>query len=300
MIFNQSYYNAMDRGYYMPLSQGEGAPGDNPSEVPAIGLSPKDIGISAPPMQDQLKALQAKIFQGASRVELGFMGRGKGSMSQGATTPEMYGREERIDIRELAKANEVTLTTHATPSAGSLAGLGEQGFDEGAREKSLHEVERAIDFAADVTSGGAVVVHANEYPRPLLDNFPEFEAYPEEKNKAVRHVVDIRTGQITPIRKDMVVYEPKYQEKMVNGKAYWVDLQGNLIDKDENDLRKLFNRVPVWQPGTTDFATERRDWKYFDQRSQEWNIKHPNEIKTAEEMFFKIQMENQILQSKGH
>ena len=77
MIFNQSYYNAMDRGYYTPLAPGEQPDAQRPDDVvPEIGLSPKDIGISAPPFGDQLQGLKAKIFQGASKVELGFMGKG--------------------------------------------------------------------------------------------------------------------------------------------------------------------------------------------------------------------------------
>jgi sugar phosphate isomerase/epimerase len=300
MIFNNAYYNSMDRGYYTKLAPGEGPAEQGPQDEAAIGLSPKDIGISAPPMQDQLQALKAKIFQGASRVELGFMGRGKGSMAQGSTTPEMYGREERIDIRELAQLNEVQLTTHATPSAGSLAGLSEQGFDESARERALHEVERAVDFAADVTSGGAVVVHANEYPRPILESFPEFQAYPEEKNKAVLHVVDKRTGQMIPVRKDMVLYEPKYETKIINGKEYWVDILGNPIDKTEKDFAKLFNRVPVWKKEGTDFETIRVEWKDFEKRAEEWNAAHQNEKKiTPEEMWYRTQIQNQILQAKG-
>ncbi|MEK6837776.1 MAG: hypothetical protein AABX69_03935, partial [Nanoarchaeota archaeon] len=220
MIFNQAYYTAMDRGYYMPLQAGQGLPGESPSDIPEIGISPKDIGVSAHPAQDQLQQVKARIFQGASKVELGFFGRGKGSFQGGNTTPEMYGKEERIDIRELAKINKVQLTTHASTSAGSLAGFGQQGFDEHVREQSLNEIKRAVDFAGDVTRGGAVVVHAAEYPRAIRDYFQDqkFEAYPEEEERAVLYLVDERTGQVVPVRKNMPVHEPKYK---TNEKDEW-------------------------------------------------------------------------------
>ncbi|MBI2142073.1 hypothetical protein HYU15_01110, partial [Candidatus Woesearchaeota archaeon] len=126
--YRGAYFSAMDRGY-TPIP-------DAVDVVPEMGgLSPGNIGISAPPMQNQLEALQAKIRQGAKRVELGFMGRGKGSMGQGSTTPEMYGLEERRDMKELAKFNKVILTTHSTPAIGNISGLTEQGFNEMAREQ---------------------------------------------------------------------------------------------------------------------------------------------------------------------
>ena len=121
----------MDRGYYMSLAENEQPSSEVPEGVaPDIGLSPENIGISAPPFGDQLQGLKAKVFQGASKVELGFMGKGKGSMQGGNTTPEMFGKDERMDIRELAKVNKIQLTTHATPNAGSLAGFQQDRFDE--------------------------------------------------------------------------------------------------------------------------------------------------------------------------
>src|SRR3989338_6836859 len=140
MIFNQSYYNAMDRGYYIDLKPEEQPAAYQPEgTVPDIGISQKDIGVSTAPFGDQLQALKARIFQGASRAELGFMGRGKGSMQGGNTTPEMFGKDERMDIRELAKVNKIQLTTHASPNIGSLAGFQQDRFDDAVRENVYHE-----------------------------------------------------------------------------------------------------------------------------------------------------------------
>jgi len=302
MIFNQSYYNAMDRGYYIDLKDNELPQGQAPPDViPEIGLSPKDIGISAPPFGDQLQGLKAKIFQGASKVELGFMGKGKGSMQGGNTTPEMFGKDERIDIRELAKINKVRLTTHATPNAGSLAGFQQDRFDEAIRETTLHEIQRAVDFAADTTNGGAVVVHAQEYPRPVRDYFLHegFEAYPEEEQRAIRYLVDKRSGQITPVRKNVPVYEPVYEEHPDDPENYWRDVDFNKISKTTNETQQLFKRVPKWNSERTDFETVKREWGDFEQKADQWNRVHPENQKTPEDMWFKIQTENMILRNKG-
>ncbi len=302
MIFNQAYYTAMDRGYYMPLQEGQGLPGESPSDIPEIGISPKDIGVSAHPAQDQLQQVKARIFQGASRVELGFFGRGKGSFQGGNTTPEMYGKEERIDIRELAKINKVQITTHATTAAGSLAGFGQQGFDEHVREQSLHEIERAVDFAADVTKGGAIVVHANEYPRAIRDYFQDqkFEAYPAEEERAVRYLVDDRSGQVVPVRKNDTFFEPVYEEY---DKDNWKDINGNPIPKDTADFRKLFERKPILdydERGVPFFKTHKVTWKEIEERSELLQKKDPSnpDIK-PEKLFYQIQLTNQMLQARG-
>lgn len=322
MIFNNAYYTAMDRGYYMPLQEGQGAQtrGATPAtENTDLGISQKDIGVSAHPGQDQLQQVKARIFQGASKVELGFFGRGKGSFQGGNTTPEMYGKEDRIDIRELAKINKVQITTHATTAAGSLAGYGQQGFDEHVREQAYHEIQRAIDFAADVSKGGAIVVHANEFQRPIKDSWgaEKFQAYPEEDERAIRYLVDERTGQIVPVRKNMPVYEPKYLETenhdwqsidgqpipkdilyhTTNEKGEWVK-DGKVV-KPEELYRRLFQRIPDFNPAGTDFKTEQRNWEYFETRADEWNNRHPDQKRTAEEMWYRVQTENAILRAKG-
>ncbi len=217
-VFGEGYYSAMDDKY-----QG-------------MGLSPKDIGISTPPMKDQLESLKARIFQGASRVELGFMGRGKGSMQGGNPTPGSYGADEREAIRDLAKLNTVQLSTHTSPAVGNLSGLTERGFSEGEREKSLHEIQRTIDFAADTARGGPVVVHTGEWSRPMYDKFPEFKEFKEEEERAVFHLADKRTGEIQAIRKDMILHEPivtKRDPQTGEPMDYKRDEEGNVIIEEK-------------------------------------------------------------------
>lgn len=307
MIFNDAYYTAMDRGYYMPLegSHGsEGAATHGPDgDIPEIGVSPKDIGVSAHPGQDQLQQIKARIFQGASKVELGFFGRGKGSFQGGNTNPEMYGTWERIDMRELAKINKISLTTHASTATGSLAGMGQQGFDEAAREQAIHEIERAVDFAADVTNGGAIVVHAQEFQRPIRDYYghEKFEAYPEEKDRSVRYLVDKRSGQMIPVRRNEVFYEPTYKEYPGDPTA-WIGLKGQRIPKTERETAKLFERMPeiTWKEGVPTFTPHKVTWDEIELRADELNKANEGKPKvTAEKLFYQIQIENQIAQQRG-
>ena len=124
------------------------------------------LGISTPPMQDQLQSIQARIRQGAQAVELGFIGTGKGSAGQGNFTPGTVGIPEREAIRDIAKVNDVKISSvHASMKIQGLAGFdGRQGFSEAKRAMDMEEVKRTIDFAGDVTDGGAIVVHTGEFP----------------------------------------------------------------------------------------------------------------------------------------
>ena len=112
MIFN-------DDPYTISPPEGHGHVSDNPLNE----LDIEGIGVSTAPMKGQLESLKARVFAGANAVELGFSGAGKGSMGQGAPTPGSYGKDEREAMRELAKINEVKLSTHATFSTSGFACL---------------------------------------------------------------------------------------------------------------------------------------------------------------------------------
>lgn len=203
-----SYYNPLDRGY------------DNHGhrESPLGEVELGNIGISTMPTGNQMDQLKARIFQGASRVELGFSGRGKGSMGGQNTTPEMYGTDEREDIRQMADFNKVKLSVHASYNVGPLSGMTQQGFDNGARESTIREIERAIDFAADTARGGAVVIHTGEFPRALSEmdheKYGNFEMYPLEDKEATMHLVDKQTGQIIQsVKKNQKVVMPIFKDE---------------------------------------------------------------------------------------
>ncbi|MEK6826495.1 MAG: hypothetical protein AABX90_02610, partial [Nanoarchaeota archaeon] len=193
--WNTDYWHAMDR------SRGK---------EDIININPSQIGISHG-IGDPLQGLKSIIFVGASQVELGFMGQGKGFRSQPTGwTPESVSRPEREAIKQLAKINEVQLSTHATPNV-AISGIGEQGFSEDQRERALFEVKKAIDFAADTAEGGPVVLHAQEFPRPLFEKYKEqgFLQYPEEEEKAPAQLVDTSSGRVIPLRRDTRVAIPK-------------------------------------------------------------------------------------------
>ena len=77
--FNTSYFNTLDKPRPKEASIGE------------FGTSAK--------MGDILDALKGEINVGAKHVELGFTGKEKGSLSQMNTTPEMFDKLKREEVR---------------------------------------------------------------------------------------------------------------------------------------------------------------------------------------------------------
>jgi hypothetical protein len=195
-------------------------------------VSPNSVGISTPPMRDQIESLKARIFQGVSRVELGFMGTQKGSAGQGAFTPEVYGKHERDALKQMAKVNEVQLTTHAAPSVAGLSGITERGFTDEQAEKNLIELKRTIDFASDVAESGPVVMHTGEFPQPITSTSgirsetdkkgnPLFEGFEGERETGLGLLADRDTGQLIQLKKDMKLEMPRkkveYRNQNGNG-----------------------------------------------------------------------------------
>ena len=178
MAFDGDYWHALDK-----------------QSATNLEVSPKDIGISMG-AGDVLEGMKSAINMGAGTVELGFTGTGKGSLGQGSTTPEMFGKDKREAIRQLSKINDVNVTTHATVGVGNLSGLGQRGFERQAQHNTLNEIKRTVDFAADTTRGGPITVHTAEFPRTVSGKYKEFELYPEEEKSAPVYLVDNVTGEI--------------------------------------------------------------------------------------------------------
>ncbi len=318
------YYHALDRGHGT-LEPSDTPPSDTAEAVEASSLGPQEIGTGTNPMQHQVRSFEAKIREGAGKVEFEFMGQGKTNSQQPG--PEAFGMREREDIRGLADINKVKTSVHAAWHQGGLAGMGREGFTEQARQQSIHEISKAIDFAADTTRGGAIVFHTGEWQRPLTElrgtkEKGEFEAYPYETEKTPIQVVDSQTGDITAIRRDQVLHEPKfytaeeYEKKISknlvgqkdrNGNIVspddWVDIEGNAIKRewavsdDPDKIERLFDRVPVWNKEKTNFETERREFDYFEKEAEKLREKGI-EVK-PELLFFKTKLADQVSQSKG-
>lgn len=312
-------------GYYHALDQFKGEDIQAPIEVDGeewqSTLGPKAIGTSANPFQHQIQALSARIREGASRVELNLPGAGKSSAQ--SPSAEAYGERERRDMREMARAAGIKTSTHATFQRQGLSGLGERGFSDEMRYQNIKEVKKAIQFAAQATTGGAVVFHTGEWQRPISETWgkgkdelvkdAEFKAFDEEEDRAVFYMVDKRTGNfVSAISKDKELFRPVYltaqdiaPDKIgkvdpLKGKPLepddFVDVDGNWID--EKKPERLFERVPKWNKERTNFEVEPIDWKKIVAETDRYNTKNDTHL-TPEEMFVRIEVENQILQFKG-
>lgn len=268
---DRGYYHAMDRDY-------------NPDAVMPL----RQIGVSIMATKDAIQPLVAKIREGASKVEIGFMGAGKGSVFSGQITPESVDSEQRQAIRELAKINKVDLSTHATVSTGGFAGLSQRGFDENTRMQNVNEIKRAIEFAADTAQGGAITIHTDEFPRPIFNVSPKeeglFRAHPSEAEEAQFYLVDTRTGDIiTAVRKNVPIQMPEWE-------------------KDENGtIRKdtFGNPVPKYDVKARKFVLKEVGWDEVVKLTNEWNKDHPKETLAPEQMYYKQLVDSKRLQAEG-
>lgn len=198
-----NYWNALDR-------TGLGTARD-------LEIDPLRIGISHG-IGDVGEGLKANVFRGLKTVELGFFGTGKGFRSQPTgSNPESFGRQEREDIRQLAKINEVELSTHAAPDLGPLSGFTGEAYNKQAKENSLQEIRRALSFAADTAQGGAVVVHIGsrngELPRALFEVDEQFKMYDEEEKRAPIQLINQKTGQLINLPRNFTIHNPVYNRE---------------------------------------------------------------------------------------
>ncbi len=272
VVFRTAYYNAMDREGYKSTDD--------------LGIGPSDIGMSVPfgiagtTPQD----VAAHMRMGAGAIELQFPGAGGGGRQ--ALTPGQYGFDQRQALRELAKANEVKLTTHATWAMGGLSGRDQHGnFSEEQRKMGVDEVKRAIEFAADTAGSGSVVVHTDEFERPISEEEWArrredyiFKRYKEEPERALVYVLDDRTGQVLrTVRKNVNVPRPVWNRATEDydsvdeyGSPVHIS-KGDYIDYEGRKITDLAKRVPEFDAKTGEFRVELKDWKYFEDEAEERN-----------------------------
>ena len=279
MEFGTGYYHPMDRDY------GSSRPADNSTNDVGVGI--KDIGMSVGlGPTPNIPAVQAKIRTGTKSFELAFMGAGKGSGQ--AHTPGMYGKLQRQALEEISRSSQVDFTTHSSVGIMGLAGMDQQGnFSKANRNFSIHEIKRAIEFAADVARGGNVVVHTGEFQRSLSEAewnqqgkwAGKFESHKEEPELATFRVVDNRTGAlISEARKNRKVARPVWKiaeddytwTDTNTGKSYkvhkgdYIDYEGNRVDRAE--------RVPDYDERAGHFRTEMSGWNDFVKDSREMTV----------------------------
>ncbi len=323
MIFQNDYYAPMDRGY-----EGNVVKDVNPSgniEEPIVPM--KEIGQTVTEGRqfgNFLQSSTAAIRAGAGQIELQ-AGMGGGAEAVGV---ESYGEEAREAIREVARANEIKFTSvHAPVEIGNMSGFNPQqgGFNDEYRKKEIEEVKAAIKFAADATQGGAVVIHTGEYQRPMFDakwnKNDMFMSYDEEAERAVKPLVDVRTGKIIQeVRMNQIVSRAvwnRYEEgnnfwKENNGGSYtdengkvvnpgdYIDYEGKVVDRA--------SRVPRYNKEKNTFDIRRETWddlvKEADEINQEKEKKFgrsltEDEKLTPEEAFLHATTETQEAIAKG-
>ncbi len=279
MAYHTDYNHSMDREYGMT----SGYTSEDGSATGDVGYSIKDIGFSVPfgLAANNVSGVAAKIKTGARSMELQFFGTGRSQ--RGAQTPELYGKPQRQALAELAKATEVEFTTHASGGVMGLAGMGERGFSKEAQRMAVDEVNRAVDFAADVAKGGTVVVHVGEFNRPFSESewnkkgpwAGKFRKYEDEEKEAHFMIVDDRTGQVLKsVPKETNVPLPLWntakpgQEYFEDGKKkiakegeeVFLDYLGNKVLEEE--------RVPLFDEKTKQFKVEMRSWNHFEKEAE--------------------------------
>lgn len=251
---NYEYYNAMDRGPDLPINQ---------------------IGASTNPFQHQTEALKARIFHGASRIEFSFFGQQKSNKEQ--PSPEAFGKRERQDMRDLAEYNKVQTSTHATVGINGLSGLNQGRFSDEQRKNSIDELKRAIDFAADATTGGAVVFHTGEAPRSMHTSFGgEFQMHKDEPGREQHYIASRRQkALVSEIRENSKQYLPVKK----------LDSYGNpIIIKDENG-KEIFDNLTgeyLYEYEKDDKGGIKLEENYFKQYKLE-HLDEKHHVLTSEE-----------------
>ncbi|HLC22671.1 MAG TPA: hypothetical protein VJJ79_02765, partial [Candidatus Nanoarchaeia archaeon] len=211
-----SYLHAMDR-----------------EKADELNLSTRSLGTSAR-MGDVLQSLKGELSSGATHVELVFSGKGKGSLQGQNVNPEMFDKVKREEIRQLAKLNDTSLSTHASVAVSGVAGFAENKFSDRAQKEALIEIKRTIDFAAATAEGGAVVVHTSEFPREVKDK--RFKLGPE--GQEVIYLADKNSGQIISVNKSQKLLLPQWER----------DKNGNYVDTNGKPIHEFHNfedRVPI-------------------------------------------------------
>ncbi len=327
MIFQ--YHHNMDREHHPPANIHPEA--SETGEASNVGI--KDVGMSVPfgIAAQNVDGVQAKIRSGAGALELGFPGAVRGNRQ--AHTPGMWGYDQRMALREVAKANDIKFTTHASYGIPGLAGQDQQGnFSDEQRKMVTDEVKRAVEFARDTAGGGSVVVHTGEYTRAISEE-PwaknekgkyKFKQFDDEPSRAIIRLVDKRTGQILQqIRKNQEVAMGKWlkakNDRVVHvskdipelglheGDSYKLEAGRTYLDY-EGDPVDRGNRLPEYDSETNSFAVETKRWDYFEREADEINEwlaskkgiskkqfekLYPDEYKTVEEAFMYATTETQ-------
>jgi hypothetical protein len=289
------YYNSMDRELGTQSREMKSM-----DKAEAMGIPIEDFGTTTNPFEHQTNALKARIFHGANRVEFSFFGSGKGNKDQ--ATPESFGKRDRLDMRELAEFNKVETTTHATVGIQGLSGLNmQQGmFSDDQRKQAMDEIKRAVHFAAEATTGGAIVFHTGEAPRYMHGRWQNgdgktlFEMYPEEEKRKVTYLADPLTkrlvGQISNI--DQIAAPTLKRDEKGNVEYLKDENGGYVVDKQLAEVDRIHEgKIPLYETDEEgNIKTRLMTFEEFKkQREQEYLKEHkrnPTEEEIAKDFFY--------------
>ena len=313
MIFNtlNTVYGPMDREYH------ESAPRENQTEEPILSVGELGETVHEQPGQsDLIMNAKAALKRGSAKIELQPAMGGPGSPG-GA---EGYGAEARAALREMAKAAEIEFTAvHVPVQINGLSGYSQQHgrFVDDVRKSATNEINSCVRFSAETAGGGAIVVHASEFDRPVSEadwNEPtvledgsrryDFMSNVEEADRAVKGVVDQKDGRvITLAQKNIKITRPVWKRAKEDhiatdpytGKKYEVK-QGQYLNEDGLPTEDLGERVPEYESTgagePTKFKTETIGWEDIEREAKEMGL-------DPAVHFYKQHMEKQIAQQLG-
>lgn len=293
VTFNNNYYHAMDREY---------SPGED-------DVFASDVGESFMIKGTAVGSLNSRIFSGANKVEIGL-----GMLGNMGKKVEEISKEEREELRDLTKLNEIEMSTHADPNLIGFSGMGERGFDERIRKHSIDEVKKVVDFAAETANKGAIVIHTGEWYRPVSEHkkFEEYKNKDPNKDDTVFLLANQEDGSVKMLRKDMKFQVPEIETvngqqtyKRENGsfklKEYtWQDAEKEAKEKNE-DAGKIFYRKMI-EPEINRMKGEAKRYiAHIDELQTKLSKEIPEEEKKIKETLAKIKEDNTIdNQTKDH
>ena len=280
VVFGSGYNSPMDREFvHHDTAHNSGFPAEGGKETGDLGVTIGEIGMTVGlgPVPN-INQLSAKLRPGTKKLEFVFMGAGKGSGQ--SHTPGMYGEKQRQALAEMGRSNKINFTTHSTVQISGLSGSGREGhFSKAQQDSALQEVKRAIDFAADVAQGGAIVVHTGEFQRSTdapWNKDKKFQFYEGEQEEATFAVVDTRSGQVLDrARKNRNVMKPVYKRAGRTYQGY--DDNGNSVTINPNDyidgesrkVTNIINRVPEWDEKEDKFKVQPMTWGLIKDEAKE-------------------------------
>ncbi|MBR9700613.1 hypothetical protein GOV11_01990 [Candidatus Woesearchaeota archaeon] len=322
--FMSGYEPPMDRQWdEQPIEALE----TNDIETPIIPISELGTTVIDTGQGNILSNLEQSIRIGTKKIQLIISGESSTGPGQLAS---VFGKDVRREIKERAMVSDVKITG-VELSPGKIQGLTgwnpqQGGISEEERAKNLQEVKNAIEFAADVADGGGVDIYANEFQRDILDadwnkdkngkklfySYSQNEIDDPDTAETVKFLIDGRTGraiQGSVIRTNDDIFRVQFKtakdENIVGKKDRkgntlkaddFVDIEGNKVDQfTPEGVSKL---LPVMNPDTKEFVTEKWDWKRVREETEKYNKANNKDVK-PEEFAFRQKLLSQMALAHG-